>query len=134
LALTLEASRGFSPSQHYVQRQMLDKQEVSGSIPLRPTKMMARYRVPEGHRQSHSERVQVEVPTVPRPTFAVGYEGRVLEEGDEVKLPEAEGRRLVEASVLDEAVESKRGTTRSKGVECGALSFHNPLAQSKQCQ
>jgi hypothetical protein len=78
LALTLGASRGFSPGQHYVQSQMLDKQEVSGSIPLRPTKMMARYRVSEGHRQSHSGRVQVEVPTVPRPTFAVGEEVRVL--------------------------------------------------------
>jgi hypothetical protein len=32
--------------------------------------------------------VKVDVPTVPRPTFAVGYEGRMLEEGDEVELNE----------------------------------------------
>jgi hypothetical protein len=44
------------------------------------------YRVSEGHRLSHSERVKVEAPTVPRPTFAVGYEGRMLGEGDEVEL------------------------------------------------
>jgi hypothetical protein len=69
---------------------------------------MPTYRVSEGHRLSHSERVKVEVPTVPRPTFAVGYEGRMLEEGDEVELNEQDGKRLVEAGVLEEAAKSKR--------------------------
>jgi hypothetical protein len=69
---------------------------------------MPRYRVLEGHRLSHSERVKVKVPTVPRPTFAVGYEGRMLEEGDEVELNERDGKRLVEAGVLEEAIKSKR--------------------------
>jgi hypothetical protein len=52
------------------------------------------------------------VPTVPRPTFTVGYEGRILEEGDEVELAEAEGKRLVEGGVLEQAVKSKRRTKK----------------------
>jgi hypothetical protein len=30
----------------------------------------------------------VVVPTVPKPITTVGYEGRMLQEGNEVKLPE----------------------------------------------
>jgi hypothetical protein len=45
---------------------------------------------------------------VPRPTFAVGYEDRMLEEGDEVELNEQDGKRLVEAGVLEETTKSRR--------------------------
>jgi hypothetical protein len=41
---------------------------------------MARYRVAEGRQLSHSDRVEVVVPTIPKPTKVVGYEGRMLEE------------------------------------------------------
>jgi hypothetical protein len=58
------------------------------------------------------ERVKVEVPAVPRPTFAVGYDGQMLEEGDEIELNEQNGRRLVEAGVLEEAAKSKRGARK----------------------
>ncbi len=58
---------------------------------------------------SHSEQVKVEsAHHVPRPTFAVGYKGRMLEEGDDVELPEQEGERLVEAGVLEEAARKSR--------------------------
>jgi hypothetical protein len=50
------------------------------------------------------------VPTVPRPTFAVGYEGRMLE-GATRWLNEQDGKRPVEAGVLEEAGKSK---TRSQ--------------------
>jgi len=33
------------------------------------------------------------VPTVPKPTATLGYEGRRLSEGDEIELPEVEGNR-----------------------------------------
>ena len=64
---------------------------------------MPRYKVAAGRELSHtrSERVDVAVPTLPRPTVAVGYEARMLAEGDEVELPEVEGSRLVEAGVLE---------------------------------
>jgi hypothetical protein len=52
--------------------------------------------------------VKVEVPTVPRPTFALGHEGRMLEEGDELELNEQDGKRLVEAGVLEEATKSRK--------------------------
>jgi hypothetical protein len=48
------------------------------------------------------------VPTVPKPMTAASYEGRMLEGGDEVELPEAEGKRLVEAGVLEETAKSKK--------------------------
>ena len=41
------------------------------------------------------------VPTFPKATVAVGYEGHMFSEGDEVELTEAEGKRLVEAGVLE---------------------------------
>ncbi len=47
------------------------------------------------------------VPTFPKATVAVGYEGQMLSEGDEVELPEVEGQRLVMAGVL-EAPKAKR--------------------------
>jgi hypothetical protein len=53
---------------------------------------------------------------VPRPTFAVGYEGRMLEEGDEVELNEQDGKRLVEAGVLEETTKSRGGLERSRGL------------------
>ena len=62
---------------------------------------MPRYKVAQGRELSHSERVDVVVPTFPKPTTTVGYEARMLAEGDEVELPEAEGERLVEAGVLE---------------------------------
>jgi hypothetical protein len=68
---------------------------------------MARYRVSDGRELSHSERVTVLVPTFPKPTTAVGYEGRMLEEGDEVELNEQDGKRLVEAGILEEAAKSR---------------------------
>ena len=64
---------------------------------------MALYKVAQGRELSHSERVDVVVPTFPKPTTTVGYEGRMLAEGDELELPEVEGKRLVEAGVLEEA-------------------------------
>jgi allophanate hydrolase subunit 2 len=51
------------------------------------------------------------VPTIPNPTTTVGYQGRTLQEGDELELPEAEGKRLVEAGVL---VAAKAARWRSK--------------------
>lgn len=63
---------------------------------------------------SHSERVDVVVPTIPKPTTTVGYEGRMLQEGDEVELPEAEGKRLVEAGVLEESGRKARRRTTSR--------------------
>jgi hypothetical protein len=81
-------SFGVFPQVDEMPSTLLDKQEVAGSIPLRPTKMMARYRVSEGHRLSPSERVQVEVPPCPAPHVRCRLLGRMLEEGDEVDLPE----------------------------------------------
>jgi hypothetical protein len=54
------------------------------------------------------------VPTFPQPTTTVGYEGRMLQEGDEVELPEAEGRRLVEAGVLEATVKAGKRRTRKR--------------------
>ncbi len=71
---------------------------------------MLRYRVSKGRELSHSAPVDVLVPTFPKATVAVGYEGHMLSEGDEVELPEAEGNRLVEAGVL----EAPRASRRSK--------------------
>jgi hypothetical protein len=68
------------------------------------------YKVAEGRELSHSAPVDVLVPTFPKATVAVGYEGHMLSEGDEVELPEAEGNRLVEAGVL----EAPRASRRSK--------------------
>lgn len=61
------------------------------------------YKVARGRELHHSAPVDVVVPTIPKPTTTVGYEGRMLQEGDELELPEAEGKRLVEAGVLEEA-------------------------------
>lgn len=53
------------------------------------------------------------MPTIAKPTTTVGYEARMLREGDEVDLLEAEGKRLVEAGVLEEpAKKLKRRTAR----------------------
>ncbi len=71
---------------------------------------MPRYRVAEGRELSHSERVDVMVPTFPKPTTTVGYEGRMLQEGDEVELSEAEGKRLVEAGVLEAPKAARKRT------------------------
>jgi hypothetical protein len=38
----------------------------------------------------------------------MGYEARMLQEGDEVELPEAVGKRLVEAGVLEKPKASRR--------------------------
>jgi hypothetical protein len=67
---------------------------------------MPRYKVAEGRELSHSERVDVVVPTLPKPTTAVGYEGRMLQGGDELELPESDGTRLIEAGVLEELAKS----------------------------
>ena len=69
---------------------------------------MPRYRVSKGRELSHSERVDVVVPTFPKPTTAVGYEGRMLQEGDELELPEVEGKCLVEAGVLEAPKASRK--------------------------
>ena len=69
---------------------------------------MPLYRVSEGRELSHSERVDVVVPTFPKATVAVGYEGRMLSEGDEVELPEVEEERLVEAGVVEAPKASRR--------------------------
>ena len=69
---------------------------------------MPTYRVAEGRELSHSERVNVVVPTFPKPTTTVGYEGRMLQEGDELELPEADGRRLIAAGVLEAGKASRR--------------------------
>lgn len=53
---------------------------------------MPRYRVSKGRELSHSERVNVVVPTFPKPATTVGYECRMLAEGDEVELPEGRPR------------------------------------------
>ncbi|MBA2365824.1 MAG: hypothetical protein H0V77_05165 [Actinobacteria bacterium] len=66
------------------------------------------YVVAEGRELSHSERVDVLVPTFPKATVAVGYEGRMLSEGDDVELPESEGQRLVDAGVLEVPKASRR--------------------------
>lgn len=57
---------------------------------------MPRYRVKEGEKLSHSIPVER------------GYEGRTFEAGDELELPEQDGKRLVDAGVL-EAAGSKKG-------------------------
>ncbi len=62
---------------------------------------MARYRVAEGRQLSHSERVEVKVPTLPQPTVAEGYERRDLEAGDELELSDEDGARLLEAGVVE---------------------------------
>ena len=69
---------------------------------------MPTYNVAEGRELSHSAPTDVVVPTFPKPTVAVGYEGHMLSEGDELELPEAEGSDLVSAGVLEAPKESKR--------------------------
>ena len=69
---------------------------------------MPRYKVAEGRELSHSAPVDVVVPTFPKPTTKVGYEGRMLSEGDELELPEVEGKRLVEAGVLEAPKASRK--------------------------
>ena len=75
---------------------------------------MPTYKVAQGRELSHSEKVDVVVPTFPRPTTHVGYEGRMLQEGDEVELPEADGERLVEAGVLEAPKATRRRTTTKR--------------------
>ncbi|MGI8519440.1 MAG: hypothetical protein ACR2MC_02315 [Actinomycetota bacterium] len=48
------------------------------------------------------------MPTLPKPTTTVGYEARMLQEGDEVELPKTEGQRLVEAGVLEAPKAARR--------------------------
>ncbi len=62
---------------------------------------MARYRVAEGRQLSHSERVDVKIPTYPQPTVAEGYARRDLEAGDELELSDEDGARLLEAGVVE---------------------------------
>ncbi|CAN5205221.1 hypothetical protein BH20ACT22_BH20ACT22_22040 [soil metagenome] len=62
---------------------------------------MACFRVAEGRQLSHSERVEVKVPTYPTPTVAVGYEARLLEAGDELELSDEDGARLMDAGVVE---------------------------------
>ena len=62
---------------------------------------MPRYRVAKGRELHHSAAVDVVVPTLPKPTSHIGFEALMLAEGDEVELPEAEGKRLVDAGVLE---------------------------------
>ena len=69
---------------------------------------MPRYNVAAGRELSHSERVDVVVPTIPKPITTVGYEARMLSAGDEVELPESEGQRLIDAGVLEEAKRSRK--------------------------
>lgn len=70
--------------------------------------MKAVYKVAKGRELHHSAPVAVVVPTLPKPTTHVGYEARMLQEGDEVELPEAEGQRLVEAGLLEAPKARKR--------------------------
>ncbi len=69
---------------------------------------MARYRVSKDQQLSHSERVDVKVPTVPHPTVAVGYERRDLTAGDELELNDADAKRLQETGVVEPVASSKR--------------------------
>ncbi len=83
---------------------------------------MPRYRVREGERVSHSAPVEVEGPSTYQSPAEVksrkgvpklakkqrGYEGRLYEAGDELELSEAEGKRLVEAGVLEVPKASRR--------------------------
>ena len=63
---------------------------------------MPTYNVAEGRELSHSAPTDVVVPTFPKPTVAVGYEGHMLSEGGRSGPPEAESQHLVEAGVLEE--------------------------------
>ncbi len=62
---------------------------------------MACFRVAEGRQLSHSERVEVKIPTLPQPTVAEGYERRDLEAGDELELNDEDGKRLLDAGVVE---------------------------------
>ncbi len=62
---------------------------------------MACFRVAEGRQLSHSERVEVKIPTYPQPTVAEGYERRDLEAGDELELNDEDGKRLLDAGVVE---------------------------------
>jgi len=62
---------------------------------------MACYRVAEGRQLSHSERVEVKVSTLPQPTVAEGYERRDLEAGDELELSDEDGKRLMDAGIVE---------------------------------
>ena len=73
---------------------------------------MPTFKVAEGRELSHSAPVDAVVPTFPKATVAVGYEGHMLSEGDEVELPEPEGKHLVEAGMLEEPVKKSRKRTR----------------------
>jgi hypothetical protein len=83
---------------------------------------MPRYRLREGERLSHSVPVEVEGPSmpmsppelearkgVPRLAKQWSYEDHLLDEGDEVELPEADGKRLVDAGVLEGSAKKSRG-------------------------
>lgn len=62
---------------------------------------MACYRVAEGRQLSHSERVEVKIPTYQQPTVAEGYARRDLEAGDEIELNDEDGKRLMEAGIVE---------------------------------
>ncbi len=62
---------------------------------------MACYRVAEGRQLSHSERVDVKIPTLPQPTVAEGYKRRDLEAGDVLELNDEDGKRLMDAGVVE---------------------------------
>ena len=65
-------------------------------------------KVAEGRELSHSAPVEVLVPTFPKASVAVRYEAHALSVGDEVELLEAEGKRLVEAGVLEAPKAARR--------------------------
>lgn len=62
---------------------------------------MPRYRVAEGRQLSHSERVDVKIPTYPQPTVAEGYIRRDLEAGDVLELNDQDGARLLAAGIVE---------------------------------
>ncbi len=70
---------------------------------------------------SHSERVEVKVPTYPLPTVAVGYEARLLEAGDELELSDEDGKRLLDAGVVESFnVPAKRRISPNKRRQASA--------------
>jgi hypothetical protein len=70
--------------------------------------LMPRYKMAEGQVLSHSEKVDVVIPTYPKPTTAVGYEGRMLKGGDEIELSESAAKHLLDVCVLEARKASRR--------------------------
>jgi hypothetical protein len=57
---------------------------------------------------------------------------RRAEEGDEVELNEQDGKRLVEAGVLEEANKSKRRAQVIQVWGCGALAFSRGIPPARR--